>query len=284
MEKASMQSTDSSRSLRALSLAAALLLVGFVSVSRAQSGAAKPAVPAASVTTESATPASAVDPEAVAALERMGGYLRTLKLFQVESTTTDEDVLDSGEKIQYSGLTKFLVRFPANLLVRETNDRRDRVYVYDGTSFTLFAVRSGLYATVPAPPTFGELLTQLADKYELSVPLTDLFYWGRPDWTPAALTSATDVGPSDVDGTTCEQYAFRQDGLDWQIWIQKGDFPLPRRLVITTLTDEARPQHTASFTWNLAPSFNDATFAFEPPADAERVLLAADTLTTGSGN
>jgi hypothetical protein len=44
--------------------------------------------------------------------------------------------------------------------------------------------------------------------------------------------------------------------------------------VITTKTDEARPQHTAVYTWNLAPSFNDAAFVFDPPADAGKVVLA----------
>ena len=83
-----------------------------------------------------------------------------------------------------------------------------------------------------------------------------------------------DLGPSAVEGTTCQHYAFRQDDIDWQIWIQKGEYPLPRKLVITTKTDEARPQHTAVYTWNLAPSFNDAAFTFDPPAGAGKVVLA----------
>jgi len=83
-----------------------------------------------------------------------------------------------------------------------------------------------------------------------------------------------DAGPSVVAGTTCEQYAFRQNGIDWQVWIQKGDHPLPRKLVITTTSDAARPQHTAVYAWNLAPSFNEAAFVFDPPPGAERVALA----------
>jgi hypothetical protein len=82
------------------------------------------------------------------------------------------------------------------------------------------------------------------------------------------------VGPSAIDGVTCGHYAFRQDGLDWQVWIQQGDHPLPRRVVLTTMTDEARPQFSATYTWNLAPSFNDAAFTFAPPTGAGRVVLA----------
>ena len=85
------------------------------------------------------------------------------------------------------------------------------------------------------------------------------------------ITAAVDLGPASVDGTTCEHYAFHQEGLDWQIWIQQGDFALPRKVVLTTLTDDARPQHTSTWTWNLAPSFDDSSFVFTPPKDAHQI-------------
>ena len=86
-----------------------------------------------------------------------------------------------------------------------------------------------------------------------------------------------------MNGVTCEQYAFRQPGTDWQVWIQDGDFPLPLKVVITTTTDEARPQHETVYTWNLAPSYTDLAFAFTPPSDAKKIsfLEAGVTPTLG---
>ena len=84
-----------------------------------------------------------------------------------------------------------------------------------------------------------------------------------------------DIGPSEVGGTSCQHYAFRQADVDYQIWIQKGDFPLPRQVVITTTYDDAKPRHSATYTWNLAPSFNDAAFTFTAPTDARKIVLAA---------
>jgi hypothetical protein len=81
------------------------------------------------------------------------------------------------------------------------------------------------------------------------------------------------VGPSEIGGVTCEHYAFRQAGVDWQVWIQLGNFPLPRRLVITDMGDEARPQFASTMNWNLAPSFNDGAFTFEPTADAKKITI-----------
>jgi hypothetical protein len=43
-----------------------------------------------------------------------------------------------------------------------------------------------------------------------------------------------------------------------------------RQFVIRTVTDDARPQHISKIIWNLAPSYNEAAFAFDPPAGALR--------------
>jgi hypothetical protein len=230
------------------------------------------AAPAHAQTTAAAK--ATLDSGAMAALQSMGTYLRTLKTFQVEAATTNEDVFEDGQKTQYDGTVTILAQMPGRLRAEVENERHERMYLFDGKSFTLFAKRLNYYATVPAPATIGQLANKLDDEYGISVPLSDLFRWGTPGWSTEGITAARDLGPSAVLGTTCQHYAFRQDGLDWQIWIQKGESPLPRKLVITTTTDEARPQHTAVYTWNLAPSFNDAAFTFTPPAGAGRVVLA----------
>lgn len=216
---------------------------------------------------------TAIDPDAIAALNKMGTYLRTLHAFQVEAEITTEDVLDDGEKIQRMGVTKLLASRPNRLFAEVVNDKQPRNFYYDGKSFTMYAPVLKYYATIDAPPSIGELADRLEDQYAVEMPFVDLFRWGTSESNVAKITSATDVGPGVVDGVTCEQYAFRQDGLDWQVWIQQGEYPLPLKLVLTTTTDDARPQHTSVYTWNLAPSFNDAVFAFAAPDGAKKITL-----------
>jgi hypothetical protein len=238
--------------------------------------------PAAFAQTKAAAPSVAIEQGAIDALKSMGAYLRSLKAFQVDAVTTDEEVLDDGQKVQTEGKARILAQMPGRLWAEVSNDRHERQYVYDGKTFTLFAKRVNFYATVPAPPTVGQLADKLDESFGMSVPLEDLFRWGDAKWTAEGITGAIDLGPSPAAGATCQQYAFRQADIDWQVWIQLGDFPLPRKLVITTKTDEARPQHTAVFNWNLAPSFNDASFAFNPPAGAGKVVLAELKPATGA--
>ncbi len=218
--------------------------------------------------------APAVDPAAMKALDGMAAYLRGLKTYHVVADTATDDVLADGQTALSTGKTVIVVQMPNRLFAETTSDRNSRSYVYDGKTFTLFARRAGYYATVAAPATLRELADVLSDKYDIEIPLSDLFLWGAPGWGTGDITSAVDLGPSEVGGTTCQHYAFRQAGADWQVWIQKGDFPLPRKLVITTTDDAARPRHTAAYTWNLAPSVNDAAFTFTAPQNANRIVLA----------
>jgi hypothetical protein len=217
------------------------------------------------------------EPEAMEALNKMGAYLRSLKDFQVQAEVTSEVVLTDGQKVQYGHTTNVLARRPDKLRVDVEGEQKSRLFLYDGKSFTLFARRVGYYATVPAPPTIGQLIDAVSAKYDIDVPLVDLFLWGGPRAATNEITSADDVGPGEIGGVTCEHYAFRQPGLDWQVWIQLGDHPLPRKLVLTTTTDDARPQHTSVLTWNLAPSYDEAAFVFDPPENAHRIVFAEAT-------
>jgi hypothetical protein len=225
-----------------------------------------------------------IDPAAMDALNQMGTYLRSLKDFQVTAAVTSEDVLSDGEKLTYARTTSVLAALPNKLRIDTQGDQKSRLILYDGKTFTFFARRAGYYATADAPPTIGELIDVASDKYGIELPLLDLFLWGGPRASTNQITEASDFGPGDVGGITCEHYAFRQPGLDWQVWIQLGDHPLPKKMVLTTTSDEARPQHVSVLTWNLAPSYNDAAFVFDPPADAQKIVFADEKAATVASN
>ncbi|MFC3814670.1 DUF2092 domain-containing protein [Lysobacter sp. GCM10012299] len=231
----------------------------------------KPA--AASAATPAATPA--VDPQAVAALESMGKYLRSLKDFTVHADTTIELVTDDSQKLQFPGTVDYKVRAPDKLQLDMQTDRKSRQLFYDGKSLTVYGPKAKYYATVDAPPTIREMLGSVEQTYGIEMPLADLFLWGTDQAPTSALKSATLVGPARIDGTVTNQYAFRQEGVDWQVWIEQGSRPLPRRLVITTTDDPAQPQYASTLTWNTAAGLKDSAFTFTPPKDAHRIQMVA---------
>ncbi len=232
------------------------------------------ALPAMLRAQESQTEPPVMNPEAMDALRKMSEYLRTLKTFQITGIVTTEQVLADSQKISLTKNVELVASRPNNLRVLVKADNFERQLIYDGTTFTLWAPTRNMYAAEPAPPTINELATMIEEKHGIELPLVDMFRFGTAEDAVKEITAAKDVGPSACDGVTCHHYAFRQPGLDWEIWIQKGDYPLPRKVVLTTRTDEARPQHTATYTWNLAPSFSKDSFAFVAPKDAQKITLA----------
>jgi hypothetical protein len=75
-----------------------------------------------------------------------------------------------------------------------------------------------------------------------------------------------------VDGVRCDHLAFRAPHVDWQIWIQEGKEPLPRKLVITTRDVVNAPQFAVVVTrWDLKPALDEKTFTFVPTPGARRV-------------
>ncbi len=227
---------------------------------------------------------TAIEPAAMDALKQMGQYLRSLKSFQVDAVTTREEVLEDGQKVSSTGTVTLLASMPDYIRSEVSNDRHERLYLYDGKTFTLWAKRVNYYATIPAPDKIGDLIDLLEDKYGIQLPLVDLFLWGTARADLSDIVGAMDLRPAVVEGTTCEHYLFREKDVDWQLWIQKGDYPLPRKVVITTKTDDARPQYSAVYTWNLAPSYNEAAFEFVPTPDTHRVVLEDNTEDSDSAN
>jgi len=228
--------------------------------------------------------APAIEPAAMDALNKMGSYLRTLNSFQVKADITDDDVTEDGQTIQSSTKVDLVAARPNRMRFEITGDDEHRFFFFDGKNFTIYGQLVNYYATVPAPPTIAKLTDDLINKYGIDLPLVDLFRWGTDDSGIAKIKSAMDVGPATVEGVTCEQYAFRQENIDWQLWIQLGEFPLPRKLVIRTLNDDAKPQHSETLTWNLAPSFSEDAFTFVPNSDARRITIAEVKATAADNN
>lgn len=215
------------------------------------------------------------DPEAIAALERMGASLRKLTSFTVTGDVTTEEVLDTGQKIQYAGTVEIKARKPDRLRLISNTDRKKRDFFYDGKSLTVFAPSLGYWATVEAPPTIREMLTRAKERHDIELPLADLFDLGQDPTLTAKLTSAFKVGVEHIGGLPCEQYAMRQPNVDWQIWIREGADALPCKMVITSTEDPSMPQYIATMKWNTTAPIADTDFAFKPPESARKIVIGS---------
>ena len=212
------------------------------------------------------------DADALAALDKMGVALRNLKFVSIKGDVTTEQVLVSGQKIQFAGTLDISAIRPDRLKMVIKSDHQERVIYYDGKAVTVFAPARGYYASAPAPATIGEALKTAKTKYDFELPLADLFLWGTDPTLTTRVRSGFDAGPETIKGAAVEHYVFRQENVDWQVWINGEGLPL--KLVITSTDDPSQPQYSSVLTWNTDVPPTADSFAFVPPAGAHRIALA----------
>jgi hypothetical protein len=234
----------------------------------AQTPASQPAPVAAETT------APVVNAEALARLNAMGAYLRSLKTFTVTADVTSDLVLDSGQKVETAQTVEMSARMPDKLYVDASSAVRHREIYYDGKTVTIYAEKLKYYGSFPAPATIAATITAAAGKYGLEVPLADLFLWGTSASDTKAITEALYIGPQRVGGVLCQQFAFRQPGVDWQVCIEPGKAPLPRKLIVTTTDGDGQPEHRSVLTWKTGASLADSKFTFVPPKGATPIAVS----------
>jgi hypothetical protein len=83
-------------------------------------------------------PPAGIDPQAQALLKRSTDYVAGLKQFSVDTQSTIEVVLDSGQKLQFANGASASVQRPNRLVSRRAGDLVNQVYYYDGKSLTLY--------------------------------------------------------------------------------------------------------------------------------------------------
>jgi hypothetical protein len=235
------------------------------------------------VAAQSAPASTDRDPAALAAMNRMSGALLKMMNVNVRADITAEDVLVSGQKLQYGGTMEIVARRPNMMRASLKLGPAERTLYYDGKTMTMSAPSLGVYASAAAPPTIKEMLDKAEDQYGLEIPLADLFKWSSDPTLAAKLTSAFPAGKETIGGFTCEHYAMRQKGVDWQIWIREGENALPCKLVIAMTGDPAQPQFSAVYSWSDAEPPGAEAYTFTPPAGSNPITFGT-IKTAAKGN
>jgi len=216
--------------------------------------------------------APSAEPSPEQLLRKMSDALKSAKNFRFHAEINFDDVLISGQKIQYAGAVDVTVRRPNGIYVDYRDDVSAKRFWYDGKTGTLLDLAQARYSTADLPGEIDAAMDQLQQRYNLALPLADLISSDLFEIIDERAIAWGYIGIHDVEGALTHHLAIVGENADLQIWIQKDGLPLPLKFVVTYKNAPSAPQYEAVLMdWDLEAKI--AAGSFEPalPKGAQQI-------------
>jgi hypothetical protein len=204
----------------------------------------------------------------------MASYLASQKTISVTFDADIEVITPALQKIQFTNSGELTMSRPNRLRAHRAGGYADVELVFDGTTATIFGRHNNTYAQVKAPGSVDELIDRLRDEHGVTMPGADLLLTRVYDEMIGDATEIKHIGHGVIDGKDCDHLAFRGPEVDWQLWVEIGPNPIPRKYVITSKAVTGMPQYTLRIkSWTPGTPSSPDAFAFKVPAGAKMVEI-----------
>ena len=225
----------------------------------------------------SGSSAQAQEDDAKSILKAMSDYVSSQKTIELTFDSDIEVITPQLEKIQFTNSGEALLSRPDKLRAHRVGGYADVALTFDGKTASIYGKNLNGYAQFEAPGTVDQLFEALRAGHGVALPAADLLLSNAYDVLSADIMEAKYIGRGIIDGRECEHLAFRNADTDWQLWVEAGENPIPRKMVITSKTVNSAPQYTVrvkSWKTGVTPAADAFVFAAPPGA----VKLSPDAL------
>ena len=220
-------------------------------------------------TTADETPSTTASPESL--LRQMSEALNNAGPYRFHAEINFDDVLISGQKLQYAGAVDVRVRHPDGIFVDYRDDLSAKRFWYDGKTGTLLDVYKDVYSTADLPGNIDAAIDQLQERYSLALPLGDLISSDVFAVIDGHALAWGYIGVNDVEGTAAHHIAIVGEKADLQVWIQKEGRPLPLKIVVTYKNVPMAPQYQAVLMdWEFGAKVAGGSFEPDLPEGAQK--------------
>ena len=194
-----------------------------------------------------------VDPRADELVRQMSERLARVAAFALEAEEVYDEVPEQSPRRQLTNLRRVAMRRPDRLVGDAAGDALNRSFWYDGKVFAALDREQNVWTSGAVPPTVDQALDWVFEQTGTVVPLADFLYADSYARLMEDVQRGVYLGIHEAAGVPCHHLSFEQATIDWQIWIDAGTEPLPRKLVITYKTEDEVPQYSVTIRkWNLA--------------------------------
>lgn len=151
-------------------------------------------------------------------------------------------------------------------------------FAYDGANLTVLAAGDKKFASIPVTGTIEQMLKLAESCLGLDFPLADFITTSPDKAFLTGVTSGVEVNTILIDGKPCSHLFFTQPpGIELELWLEKGEHEVPRRLIVTYRSLPGEPRFIAEMSdWNFAISPPTNEFAISMPEGAQRIDIAKE--------
>jgi hypothetical protein len=216
--------------------------------------------------------ASGPSPEADAILKKMCTYMEGLRSFSVNADISNEVITTDGQKLQMCSFCTILMSRPNRFKVARKGMYADVEMTFDGQLISILGRRMKVYYQLPLEGSCDDAIRELEFATGMDAPGADLLFSSPYDILSQGIVKGDHIGTDVVNGVECENLAFREAKVDWQIWVQTGDRPLPMKYIITNKWTTGAPQYVLALRdWNTEPVIDEDAFGFKAPEGARKL-------------
>jgi len=209
-------------------------------------------------------------------LKAMSDYLSSQKAMLVAFDTDIEVITSELQKIQFASSGNMLLSKADKLRFNRIGGYVDLDVTFNGKTLTVHGQNLNSYAQFDSPGTVDQIIGRLRDDHNVGAPGADFLLSRVYDELVEDVIEAKYIGRGVIDGIECEHLAFRNADTDWQIWIELGARPVPRKYVITSKAVASAPQYTLRIKeWASNVAMLADSFEFRPPEGAMKLPLEA---------
>lgn len=205
-------------------------------------------------------------------LKAMSDYVTSQKSISVKFNSDIEVITPDLQKIQFASSSQLELVRPDKLHTSRAGGYADVELFFDGTTLTVYDKADNVFAQAAAAGSVDQLISKLRTDLGVDAPGADLLLSNVYDGLIEDVMDAKHIGQGVINGVECEHLAFRDQDTDWQIWIEIGPKPIPRKYVITSKAVAGAPQYTLLITdWKSDATLSPDVFAFKEPAGAKKI-------------
>jgi hypothetical protein len=208
-------------------------------------------------------------------LYRASEFLSAMQVFGVSIRCNYDAIQPDGQHIEFGELRNIVIQRPNHISAEVLRSDGDLdLLLFDGQALTAYKSTDNVYARVEYAGSVDSAIVYLVKDLQIRFPLARLWLSNLPEVIKQQAESVSYVEVNQLYEVPVDHLAVRTPDVDFQLWVDQGDKPLPRRVVITYRNDPGQPQFRADFfDWDLSPEIAADTFVLKPADGAEEILF-----------